>query len=361
MNAKAKILVIEDDARSARLMEALLMPAGYEVQTVGSGAEGLAAIETFKPHLVLLDIMLPDIDGFEVLRRLKAEPAGQAVPVVMVTALADAKSRARGFELGADDFIIKPVEKIELYARVRSLLRIKAYYDQLQEQNQRLAAEVAERTRELEQALEQVRHASLETIYRLCRAAEYRDEDTGQHLRRISHYVAAIARQLGLDAKTCDLLHHAAPLHDVGKIAIPDHILQKPGPLNEYERQLMQQHTVIGARILEGSELELIETGRIIALSHHERWDGAGYPYGLAGEAIPLAGRIVAVADVFDALRQRRPYKQPLPLEQVLVIMRQERGRHFDPAVVDAFLAILPEIREIEGRYSELLPDDRLA
>ncbi|MCD6142374.1 HD domain-containing protein, partial [Candidatus Bipolaricaulota bacterium] len=270
---------------------------------------------------------------------------------VMVTALHDVEDRVKALEAGADDFLTKPVDKTVLRARVQSLLKVKAYNDHMRNYQQELEAEVAKRTEELQQAFEKVKESSLETIYRLARAAEYKDEDTGTHIMRMSHYAATVARELGLPEDEAESILYAAPMHDVGKIGIPDRILLKPGKLDPDEWKVMKQHTLIGGKILSGSEAGFIKLAEVIALTHHEKWDGSGYPNGLTGEDIPIAGRITAIADVFDALTSKRPYKEPFPLEKSFSIIREGRGTHFDPAVVDAFFAVTDEILAIKERF----------
>lgn len=354
MNDKpAKILVVDDEPINRKVMEALLKPLGHQVKVAENGLQALEMVEEDPPDLVLLDVMMPGMDGFEVLAQLKGQDQTRHIPVVMVTALRDVEDRVRALDAGADDFLTKPVEKAELRARVRNLLKVKAYHDSQVEYQRRLEAEVAQRTRELRRALQKVRTASLDSVVRLSRAAEYRDEDTGAHIMRMSRYSAAIARQMGLGERVSEYILYAAPMHDVGKIGIPDHILLKPGPLTAEEWEIMKTHTVIGARILSGSTTGFLRLGEVVALTHHERWDGTGYPQGLKGKEIPLAGRIVAIADVFDALLSRRPYKEPFPLDKSLAIIREGRGKHFDPAVVDAFEAVLDEILDIRARYQD--------
>jgi putative two-component system response regulator len=353
MNEKAKVLVVDDEDRNLRLMEAMLLPLGYQIVMARDGEEALERMRAGDVDLVLLDLMMPRMDGFEVARRLKGDDATRIVPIVIVTALGEVQDRVRALEAGADDFLTKPVEKTELRARVRSLLKVKAYNDHLRHYQQALEAAVLQRTRQVRGAIEKLKTASLETIYRLTRAAEYKDEDTGVHIQRMSNYAALIARTLGLREKTVESILYAAPMHDIGKIGIPDRILLKPGRLDAAEWEIMKTHTTIGARILEGSQGGFIRLGETIALTHHEKWDGSGYPRGLKGAGIPLAGRIVAIADVFDALTSKRPYKEAFSLEKSLEIIRAGRGGHFDPAVVDALLSALPEMRAIGEKYRD--------
>jgi len=296
---------------------------------------------------------MPKLDGFEVARRLKENVETQIIPIVMVTALQEVEDRIKALNAGADDFLTKPVEKTELRARVQSLLKVKAYNDHMRSYQKELENEVAKRTEQLKQAFEVIKSASLETIILLSRAAEYRDEDTGAHIQRMSHYAEAIARQMRLDAGMVETILYASPMHDIGKIGIPDRILLKPAKLDRDEWEIMKQHAAIGAGILKGSDTEFITLGRIIALTHHEKWDGSGYPVGLKASAIPLAGRITAIADVFDALTSKRPYKEPFSLDKSFSIIKEERDRHFDPDVVDAFLKIENEIVSIKDRYND--------
>lgn len=347
------ILVVDDEDLNLRLIEALLKPHGYQVHTAKNGEEALEKVHETAPDIILLDIMMPKMNGFEVAEHLRSDPETRIIPIVMVTALQDVEDRVRALEVGADDFLTKPVDRMELRARVRSLLKVKAYNDHMKNYQQELEAEVHNRTLELQAAYQQVQSASLETILRLSRAAEYKDEDTGAHIQRMSNYSAMIGERMGLNDTTVERVLYAAPMHDVGKIGIPDHILLKPGPLTPEEWVVMRQHTTIGAAIMEGSDEGFIKLAEVIALSHHERWDGNGYPFGLAGSKIPLVGRIVAIADVFDALMSKRPYKEPFSLEKSLDIIQKGRGSHFDPDVVDTFMDILDKILEIRDRYKD--------
>ena len=351
MEKRSRILVVDDDARNLRLMEALLLPLGHEVALAHDGEEALEKVREISPDVILLDVMMPKVDGFEAARRLKEDEKTRIIPIVMVTALRDVEDRVKALEAGVDDFLSKPVDKIELKARVQSLLKVKAYHDHMRNYQRELETEVEKRTGQLEEAFERVKGASLETIYRLSRAAEYKDEDTGAHVKRMSRYSAAVARQMGLNDTIVDYILYASPMHDVGKIGIPDRILLKPGKLDRDEREIMKQHATIGSRILEGSDAGFIRLAEIIALIHHEKWDGSGYPRGLKGKEIPLVGRIVAISDVFDALISKRPYKEPFSVEKSFAIIRDGRGNHFDPDVVDAFFAVENEILAIKEKY----------
>jgi len=348
-----KILVVDDEPINRRVMEAMLVPMGHTVALAADGKEALKKAAEVSPDLILLDVMMPGMDGFEVTRLLKDDPAYRDIPVVIVTALREVEDRVQALEAGADDFLTKPVDKSELRARVRSLLKVKAYHDHMLNYQRELEREVAARTVDLKNALSRVRSASLDTIFRLSRAAEYRDEDTGSHITRMSNYSAVLARHMGLGEKVAENVLYAAPMHDVGKIGIPDHILLKPGKLDDDEWVVMKTHTTIGGRILAGADSIFLRLGEVVAMTHHERWDGSGYPRGLKGKQIPLVGRIVAIADVFDALTSRRPYKEPFSVDRSLEIIKQGRDAHFDPEVVDAFMERLEDILTIRRRYQD--------
>ncbi|MCK9364389.1 MAG: two-component system response regulator [Syntrophales bacterium] len=353
MEKKALILVVDDEDRNRRLMEALLIPLGYEVILAADGEDALRKVQETPPDVILLDVMMPGISGFDVAKQLKENEETKIIPIVMVTMLQDVENRIKAIEAGADDFLSKPVDRTELQARVNSLVQVKAYNDHMRDYQKELEAEVAKRTEELRKAFETIKAASLDTIYRLSRASEYKDEDTGAHIKRMSNYAAVVARQMGLSKDDVDTILYASPMHDTGKIGIPDKILLKPGKLDPEEWEIMKQHAVIGGKILSGSDSEFIKLAEVIALAHHEKWDGSGYPLGLRGPAIPLAGRIAAIADVFDALISRRPYKEPFPLEKSFAIIREGRGSHFDPEVVDAFFAVEKEILSIMETYKD--------
>ncbi len=351
--ASADILVVDDEQWNRELMESMLNPLGYRIHLALDGREALEKCAEIYPDAILLDLIMPGLDGFEVAHRLKNDPRYQQIPIIVVTASKDEDSRIRALEIGVDDFLTKPVNRSELQARLRNHLKLKYYQDRLLRHQAELEDTVAERTRDLQKSYEKVRKASLETIQRLTRAAEYRDEETGDHIQRMSLMTVAVARSLNLDQKVIDRLLYATPMHDIGKIGIPDRILIKPGKLTPGEWQIMKQHTSIGAKILEGSHIGFLRLGEVIALTHHERWDGSGYPRGLSGRDIPLVGRIVAIADVFDALTSKRPYKEPFSLDRSVSIIRENTGSHFDPHIAEAFLSIIDEIEDIQKQYQQ--------
>ncbi len=337
--SKQTILVVDDAAENIAVLKGILSN-GYKVKVALNGAKALKiAFSDTPPDLILLDIMMPGMDGYEVCRRLKADPRTKRIPIIFVTAMGDTKDETHGFELGAVDYITKPVSPPIVRARVHSQL---ALYDQKRD----LEETVLQRTAELNQT-------RFEIIRRLGRAAEFKDNETGMHVIRMSHYSRIIAKTIGMDDAQADLLLNAAPMHDIGKIGIPDHVLLKPGKLDADEWILMRKHPEFGANIIGEHESELLKMAHIVALTHHEKWNGQGYPNGLAGEEIPLVGRIVAIADVFDALTTERPYKDAWPVGKAVDLIKEEAGQHFDPALVHAFQQSWPEILAIKEQYAE--------
>ena len=356
-----KILTVDDEVKNLTLLEAILTPLGYEVETAQSGKEALAKVEASPPDMILLDVMMPEMTGYELCKRLKAEESTQIIPIVMITALVDKESRVRGIEAGADDFLTKPVDKIELTARVKNLIKVKEYNDSIKDWSRMLQDKVIEQTAMLRQSFEQLQgaHANLEkahldTLIRLSVAAEYKDEDTANHIHRMSAYARIVAENMGLSEDQVRLIVHASPMHDVGKIGIPDHILLKPGKLTPEEWSIMKSHTLIGERILADADDDFTKAGRVIALSHHEKWDGSGYPKGLKGEDIPLLGRITAIADVFDALTSKRPYKAPMSNEKAFGIIEKSVGNHFDPGVGKAFFGGIDKILFNQKQHTDM-------
>jgi putative two-component system response regulator len=329
------ILAVDDEASNLLLLRRMLERAGYTgvVTTADPSRASQLFVET-RPALVLLDLHMPNMDGFELMERLAPVAGGRTgVPFLVLTADATEETKRRALSSGARDFLTKPFSQSELLLRVRNLLEVQMLHGRLREQNANLERQVAERTHDLEQA-------RLEILVRLALAAEYRDDDTQQHAWRIGRSCALLALAVGLADWQVELIELAAPLHDIGKIGIPDAILLKPGKLTDEEFAEIKTHTTIGAEILSGSQSPLLGLAERIALTHHEHWDGGGYPHRLCGEEIPLAGRIVAVADVFDALTHERPYKQAWPVEVAVSEVLGQRGRQFDPGLVDAFATL---------------------
>lgn len=351
MKSRPMILIVDDDERIRTALSDILLATRYKIVEARSGEEALEKVESESPDVILLDINMPSMDGIEVIQRLKEDRESRIIPIVVVTGQDDVATRVQALKLGADDFLIKPPHFAELTARVGSLTKVKAYNDYMRHYQAILEEEVRKRTQEINEAHEKLKNASLETIYRLSRAAEYKDEHTSVHLQRMSHYTAAIARKIGMNNGESEALLYSSPMHDIGKLGIPDRILLKSGKLDADEWKLMKQHTLFGERILEGSDSELIKMGKSIALTHHEKWDGSGYPQGLKGEKIPTEGRITAIADVFDALTTKRLYKEPFSNEKAFGLIREGRGSHFDPDMVDAFFEVQDEILDLQGRY----------
>ncbi len=351
MRQHAIILIVDDEEMNLQLLEVMLLPTGYTVLKAKNGREAVDIARKSDPDVILMDIMMPVMNGIEATRVLKSDEATRDIPIVMTTALRDVQDRIRALEAGADDYMSKPFDMTELRIRVQTLVQVKAYHDHLKHHKALLEQQVRERTQQLQEAYERILIVSLETIHILCRTAEFKDEKTGQHIQRIGGYAAAIARKIGLKPVTIERLLYAAPMHDIGKIAIPDAILLKPGKLDPQEWEIMKTHAAIGSDILSTGKAAIIRLAAVIARTHHERWDGTGYPDGLAGRHIPLAGRIVAIADVFDALVSERPYKKAFSIEEAVHIIREGRGTHFDPELTDAFLDILPEIEAIRKSH----------
>lgn len=343
-----KILIVDDDGVNVKFMQSMLEAQGYRVETANNGLQCLDMAEVFNPDVILLDIMMPEMDGYEACARLKSREETNRIPVVLVTALDDRASRLSGLKAGADEFLTKPVDRVELTLRLQNLLKVKEYGDFLRDYNKTLENTVNQRTlqlekaySELESANEKIKAGYLDTIYRLTMAAEFKDVGTANHLRRISFYTHLMAKELGMPASFVDTIFYSSPMHDIGKIGIPDAILLKSGRLSPEEFELAKTHTTIGSNILHGSESEILRMAESIALTHHERWDGTGYPQGLRGDGIPIEGRIVSIADQYDALRSMRAYKSTLSHSQTVEIIVKGDGRtepaHFDPEVLEIF------------------------
>ncbi|MBV6325367.1 HD-GYP domain-containing protein [Duganella violaceipulchra] len=320
------ILAVDDEASNLQLLRHILQDQ-YRLLFAKDGPRALELARQERPQLILLDVMMPGMTGYEVCLQLKDDQATAAIPVIFVTALSDASDEVVGFEAGAVDYITKPVSPPIVRARVRTHLSL-------------VRVDELARTR-------------LEIVQRLGLAAEYKDNETGLHVIRMSHYSRILGRAAGMSEAEADDLLHAAPMHDVGKIGIPDNILQKPGPLETAEWKVMQTHAAIGGDIIGQHPGGMLAMAHQVAMTHHEKWDGSGYPNGLAGEQIPLVGRIVAIADVFDALTSARPYKPEWPLPQAVEYLEQQRGKHFDAELVDLFLTQMPALLEIKQRWAE--------
>ena len=332
----ARILIVDDEPGNVEVLRRLLEHAGFDkVTSTNDPREAAGLYIKCRPDLILLDLHMPHMDGLAVMDELNQIAEASYLPILMLTGDVAPEARREALSRGAKDFVNKPFHADEVLLRIRTLLETRFLYLQIQGQNQLLEAKVRERTRELEAA-------QIEIMERLARAAEFRDDNTGQHTERVGQMAALLARQLRLPDAEVSLIRRAAPLHDVGKIGIPDSILLKLGKLTLQEFELVKTHTAIGARILSGSRFPLLRLAEEIALTHHERWDGTGYA-GMRGDSIPLVGRIVAVADVFDALTQKRPYKPAWPVSDAIAEIERQRDRQFDPRIVDAFLRVIEE------------------
>ncbi len=323
---RATLLIVDDEPTNLQVLRQILQ-ADYRLLFARDGHKALELARQEQPNLILLDVMMPGLTGHATCQALKADPGTRQIPVIFVTALSETDNEALGFELGAVDYLIKPVSPAIVKARVRNHLSLVR--------------------------MEELLQSRMEIIERLGRAAEYKDNETGLHVIRMSHYAQTLARAAGWTADAAEELLTAAPMHDIGKIGIPDQILLKPGPLSAEEWAVMRTHPQIGADIIGEHPSSLLKLAREIALHHHEKWDGSGYPFGLQGEAIPASARIVAIADVFDALTTARPYKQAWHVDDALAQLQQDQGKHFDPTLVAQFMTVLPEILAIKEKWKE--------
>jgi putative two-component system response regulator len=352
----ACILIVDDQMANVLLLQRLLERDGYT--NLYSTTNPLEVEGLYQQHhfdLILLDINMPKLDGFGVMAQLKLiEPEQARYPAIIVlTALIDLETRLRALKEGAKDFVTKPFERIEVLSRIHNLLEVRCLYHLVRQQNEELEQKVHERTLQLEEKTQELQETRLEVIKRLGLASEYRDNETGLHIIRMSQYAQLIGKAAGMSDDEAELLLNACPMHDVGKLGIPDSVLLKPGKLDAEEWTIMQTHVTIGADILSGHRSDLMEMAHLIALTHHEKWDGSGYPNGLKGEDIPLVGRIAALADVFDALTSERPYKKAWSVEDALSELDNNSGQHFDPQLLKHFKTILPQVLEIKEKFAE--------
>ncbi|WP_404400973.1 response regulator [Idiomarina seosinensis] len=342
-----RIFIIDDEPANLKLVQRMLSGQGYtQLVLIKDPRDVLDLYQQQRPDLILLDINMPYLDGYQVIEKLQALKDDLLPPIVMLTAQHGKDFLLRALAAGARDYISKPFDRNELIMRVRNLLDAQVAHRMLHNQKSLLETMVAERTEELHRT-------RLQVVQRLGMAAEYKDEETGFHILRMSHICALLARAIGWNEQQCDLILNASPMHDIGKIGIPDVILLKPGRLDSVEWETMKTHAEIGAKLLATDGSALMDMAREIALTHHEKWDGSGYPNGLAGEEIPIAGRIAALADVFDALTSERPYKKAWTMEAAVQLISENRGKHFDPQLVDVFLKELPAIASIREQFAE--------
>ena len=338
-DGRATVLIVDDVRENLDVLDGLLK-RDYNIKFATNGIMAVNVARRFLPDIILMDILMPEMDGYEATKILKDDPLTQDIPIIFITTKNEDYDEVKGFELGASDYISKPISPTIMKGRVKTQL---ALYDQ----KRQLSQLVNEKTKELIEA-------RAEIIRMLCITAEYKDKETGDHITRMSQFCYYIAQAYGLDQQKMDLMLSASPLHDIGKIGIPDKIILKPGKLDPDEWKIMQTHCKIGTDILGDSKMELIEASRIIAYQHHEKWNGKGYPQGLKGTEIHIYARITAVADVFDALISKRPYKEPMKVNDAIDIIKDESGQHFDPDVVEAFMKVIPNIKKIIEHYRKL-------
>ncbi len=343
----SKILIVDDDPLNVDVLNEILRENSYT--DVTTTTDPFEAVKLFKANdydLILLDILMPGMDGFEVIEQFKEIQPDLSIPILVLSALSDQQTRLKALSSGARDYLIKPFNPAEVLVRIRNLLEVRLAQKQLRMHNDILDQKVRERTKELQDT-------RLEIIDRLGMAAEYRDNETGFHIIRMSRICHEIAKAAGLNTHESELILHASPMHDIGKIGIPDSILLKPDKLDPDEWEIMKTHTVIGAKILKGQDSGLLQAAQLIATTHHEKWDGTGYPEGLSRQDIPLMGRISSIADVFDALTSKRPYKDAWPVEKALDVMKKGSGTFFDPMLIRTFIARLPAILKIKDEYED--------
>lgn len=343
----ANILVVDDEMANIRLLEKMLASMGYKnVVCTQDPKQALPLYQQHNSDLILLDLNMPEFDGYSVMEQLKELGDNFLPPILILTAQHMQSFRQRAFDSGAHDYVTKPFDADELLSRVRNMLEIQMSKKFMHHQNEILEQKVQKRTQD-------IHNTRLQIVRRLGRAAEYRDNETGLHIIRMSKIAAVIAKAAGMSTKDCDMILNAAPMHDIGKIGIPDRILLKPGKLDATEWDIMQTHSQIGADILSGDDSDLMTMAHDIAISHHEKWNGKGYPNNLMGDAIPITGRITALADVFDALTSERPYKKAWSVQEAINLITEESGQHFDPRLVLLFLDNLSEIVAIKEKYAE--------
>lgn len=350
----ARILIIDDKEINISLLEGMLSEAGYtSILGLTDSRETFDFYESFCPDLILLDINMPYLDGYQVMEKLQMLAQDDYVPILVLTGQDDDQTRIRSLTLGAKDFLLKPFDQLEALTRIKNMIEVRLLHNRIKDQNEILELKVAERTLELQNTSDELEKTRLDIIRRLGMAAEHRDQHTGSHILRMSHMCYELAKSIGWNEGKLNLILHASPMHDIGKIGIPDNILLKPDKLNESEWDTMKKHPFLGGKMLEGDHSSLITMARTIALTHHERWDGLGYPLGLKGKEIPLEGRICAIADVFDALTSERPYKKAWSVEEALEEIIKGSGTQFDPELTNQMKKIGKIFCKIRLKFQE--------
>jgi len=345
MKLKGRVLAVDDEEQVLHMVKNVLTDYEYEVFLAKDGKEALEMVTEVSPDVILLDIQMPGMNGIEVTKTLKENNETKIIPIVILSVLHNVDYRIEALEAGADDFLRKPFIIQELITRVKTLIKVKEYNDHMMHYQKELQEQVEKKTK-------QIRDMTFETVYRLSRAAEFRDEETGDHIKRLSSFAASLYQKMGKPESEVEAILYASPMHDIGKIGVSDNILLKSTKLDAKEWELMKLHTTIGGKILEGSSSKFLLFGESIALTHHEKWDGSGYPKGFRGKEIPIAGRVIAVVDVFDALTSIRPYRrEPFPVGEAFNIIAKGKGTHFDPEIVDTFLSMRNEIIKIKNEY----------
>ncbi len=356
---QASILVVDHEKLNIAMIKKILQRDGYEgIQSTQDPFSVVSFCEEEHVDLIILDINMPKLDGFGVINSLQEELGECRIPpVLVVTDVVEQEFRREALTYGARDYIVRPFDICEFLARVHNMLEVWQAHQIVEFQKDILEEKVQERTLELREAHDELQASRLDVVWRLGRAAEYGDSDTGLHIIRMSQIAAVLGRAYGMEEEQADLLLVASPMHDIGKLGIPDRVMLKPGKLDKEEWAIMQTHAQIGADILAGGNSNLMIMAHEIALTHHEKWDGSGYPNGLMGENIPLVGRISAIADVFDALTSERPYKKAWPIDEAMNLIRSESGKHFEPKLVELLEEMLPKILEIKEKYTEVFDD----
>ena len=348
LRRQRKVVIVDDESTGRTILAKIIQQAedDISVETFDNPLKALDWLDNNHPDLIITDYRMPDINGIDLIKRIRAKPSCHDIPIMMITVVSEKSVRYDALEAGATAFLTRPIDQIECRTSCRNLLKLHEQQSIIQDRADWLA-------RQVDVATHKIIAREQETLLRLARAGEYRDQDTGYHVVRMASYSREIAEALGLSAKECDEIEYASPMHDIGKIGIPDRILLKPGKFEPEEWQIMQRHTLIGQAILEDSQSRYMQTGSVIALNHHERFDGTGYPHGLSGNDIPLVARIVSVADVFDALVSKRPYKDPWPIETALDYLRDKAGTQFDPICIDAFFERLDNVKGIHQKFRD--------